>query len=105
MKPKDLTSYTDIQSINSIKVLNRSNEDKAIEKVAREFESFFIHMMIKEMRKAEKTISSGGIFDSSAHQTYREMLDHQLSLDLSKSQGIGISEILIEQLKKTQTPT
>ncbi len=79
--------YNDFQGIAALKQQAREDQSGSLEKVARQFESLFVQMMVKQMRQASL---GEGIFDSDKTRFYQDMYDKQLSLHLSESGGIGI---------------
>ena len=85
----------DIQGLASLRSHARGAPGAAISEVAGQFESLFVQMMLKSMRDA--TVD-GGLFDSSQLDTYQQMFDQQISLELSQQGGIGLAEILVTQL-------
>ena len=85
----------DIQGLASLRSQARLAPGAAISEVAGQFESLFVQMMLKSMRDA--TVD-GGLFDSSQLDTYQQMFDQQISLELSQQGGIGLAEILVTQL-------
>lgn len=87
--------YNDFQGIAALKHQARNDQQGSLDKVAKQFESLFMQMMLKQMRQAT---FGGGIFDSDKTRHYQEMYDQQLSLHLSESGGIGIGEVLKRQL-------
>ena len=94
--------YNDLQGLASLKAGARSAPADNIGEVAKQFESIFFGMMLKSMRDA--TIESD-LFSSDQMDTYQQMFDQQLSLDLSRSGGLGLAEILVEQLGQTTAHT
>ncbi|MDF1587574.1 MAG: flagellar assembly peptidoglycan hydrolase FlgJ [Gammaproteobacteria bacterium] len=70
-------------------------DQDTLRQVAGQFESLFVNMMLKSMRQAKL---AEGIFDSSQSDTYREMADQQLAIDLSSRGGIGLQEVIMRQL-------
>lgn len=102
MVDKDLSfrSFADLQSLGALKSQARDNNPQALETVAKQFESLFLNMLMKNMRKANEHLSEGSYFDSNQTRFYRDMLDQQLSLSLSSGKGVGISEILVKQLSQ-----
>lgn len=74
------------------------NTPDEIKEVAAEFESLFMHMMLKSMRSATRAISEGNMFNSFETRMYEDMLDEKLAVSLSKTHGIGIADLLIQQL-------
>lgn len=68
----------------------------------KEFESYFIQMMFKEMRKTVDT-SHRLIPVSNAENIFQDMLDERISINLAHNgRGIGIAESMYKQMKRTQ---
>lgn len=87
--------YTDFQGLAKLRHQARNNDPQAIRETAQQFEGLFIQMMLKSMRQ---TAQGEGLFDSDQVKFYQQMLDQQVSLDLSKGQGIGLAKVLYRQL-------
>jgi len=87
--------YSDISGLNDLKVQARADQQSAIKDVAKQFESLFMNMMLKSMRDASM---GDPIFDNNQSLMYRDMFDRQLSLSMSKGQGMGLAEVLERQL-------
>jgi Rod binding domain-containing protein len=73
------------------------------EEAARQFESFFLYMLLKEM---DKTVSRSSLFgDSMASRFYREMYYEQLADALTESESpLGVADLLLSQLQGTDNP-
>ena len=91
----------DIQGLASLRSHAREAPGAAISEVAGQFESLFVQMMLKSMRDA--TVD-GGLFESSQLDTYQQMFDQQVSLELSQQGGIGLAETLVAQLGGSVLP-
>jgi len=91
--------YTDNSSLMALKRTASKDASAALEKTAEQFESMFIHMMMKSMRS---TTSGEGIFDSEQSQFYQEMFDQQISVDMAKKRQVGIADMLVSQLGSPQ---
>ncbi len=87
--------YSDIQGLSSLRSQARQAPGEAVSEVATQFESLFVQMMLKSMRDA--TVD-GGLFDSSQLETYQQMFDQQVSLELAQEGGIGLADLLAQQL-------
>ena len=73
-------------------------EEVELKKACRDFESIFINFMLKSMRK---TVTEGGLIKKGqGEKIYRDMMDMELSSQLSKGEGFGLSESLFRQLKR-----
>lgn len=89
------SAYYDFQSLAALRAEATKAPNQAIKEVASQFESLFMQMMVKSMREA--TIK-GGLFESNQMELYQSMLDQQVSMQLSAQGGLGLADILVEQL-------
>lgn len=88
-------TYTDFAGLQKLKLAAKNSSPEALEEVAEQFEAFFVKMMLKQMRDANL---GDGIFDSDQSRLYQDMMDQQLSLDLSEKRMFGIADSLVRQL-------
>ena len=86
----------DVQSLNHLKSEAGKNGAAAVRETAKQFESLFMREMIKSMREA--TMKSG-MLDSSQGDLGTDMLDQQLSVQMSGLPG-GLSEAIARQLER-----
>jgi len=89
--------YTDFAGLTALKKDARTNDPDAIRQVAKQYESMFARMMIKSMRDA---VGKDPMFGSDEEQTYQEMYDDQLSIEMTKGRGLGLADMLVRQLQK-----
>ena len=89
--------YTDFAGLTALKKDVRTNDPNALRQVAKQYESLFARMMIKSMRDA---VGKDPIFGSDEGQTYQEMYDDQLSIEMTKGRGLGLADMLVRQLQK-----
>lgn len=92
------TAVTDFSALARMRADAREDggtSDENQTAVARQFESLFIHMMVKQMRQSGL---SEGMFDSKQSEMYREMYDQQLSSNLAENGGLGLAEVIKRQL-------
>src|SRR5258708_32334022 len=89
--------YTDFAGLAALKKDVRTNDPNALRQVAKQYESLFARMMIKSMRDA---VGKDPIFGSDEGQTYQEMYDDQLSIEMTKGRGLGLADMLVRQLQK-----
>jgi flagellar protein FlgJ len=87
--------YTDFQGLGELKARAGRDSSTALDDVARQFESLFLHQMLKSMRQANL---GEGLFDSEQTLFYRDMYDQQIALHLSKEGGLGLAEVIKQQL-------
>ena len=90
--------YTDLSGLNSISKLGRQNTPEALHKVAQQFESVFLNIMLKAMRDSNAVFSEGNYLSSNEMEFHQQNFDNQLSLSLSEGKGLGLADILYEQM-------
>jgi flagellar protein FlgJ len=88
--------YTDFAGLTALKKSVRNNDPAAVRQVAKQYESLFARMMIKSMRDA---VGKDPLFGSDQEQSYQEMYDDQLSIELTKGKGLGLADILVRQMQ------
>ena len=75
-----------------------SGFDKDLREATHEFESLFIHNLLKTMRAA---IPKSGFFNGgSGEEIFTDLLDQEISKVVSK-RGIGIADVLYQRLTKS----
>ena len=87
--------YTDFSGLAALRARAREDQAAALDQVARQFESLFLQMMLKSMRDASL---GGGLMDNKQSETYRDMFDKQIAMDMSQGEGIGLADVLKRQL-------
>lgn len=92
------SSYTDLAALNDVKKLGRNQDPKAILEVARQFESFFITQLMKEMRAGVDLIGKDNFTNSNEMRFHQQMFDQQMSLDVANKGGYGLAELIARQL-------
>ena len=73
-----------------------SNDPAALREVASQFEALFLQTMLKSMREA--SLGDPLFGDNDGHEMYMEMLDQQLAVEMSSGKGIGLADMLVQQL-------
>lgn len=99
MNPIDpnATNAIDPQALAGLKRAARDAKPSAdtLRQVASQFEALFMQMMLKSMRDASP---GEDLFGSEQGNFYRDLYDQQLSLQLAKQQGTGLTDMLVRQL-------
>lgn len=90
--------YTDLSGLNAISQLGRENTPAALRQVAQQFESLFLNIMLKAMRNSTKSFGEGNFLNSNEMEFHQQNFDNQLSLHLSQSAGLGLADVLYEQM-------
>jgi len=92
------SSWFDFNSLADLKAKAGTRPEDATKGVAQQFESLFLNIILKEMRK---TVNRSGLLGSDAMETYEQMFDQQIALGMSKAGGIGLAPFIEQQLAKT----
>ena len=72
--------------------------EKKLRKACADFESVFIYEMLKTMRK---TVPPSGLLNKmEGKDTYEMMTDQKVSEELAKKGGMGLQDVLFNQLKR-----
>lgn len=78
-------------------------EDKELLRACQEFESFFIYMVMKEMRK---TVPKSGLINGGrAEEIFQDLMDEEMGKSIAKTpggSGFGIATMLYRQLKRPE---
>ncbi|MFT2110678.1 flagellar assembly peptidoglycan hydrolase FlgJ [Marinomonas sp. 2405UD68-3] len=91
--------YADFSSLAALKTQAQKDPGAALKKVAQEFESIFIGMLLKNMRSSNELIGGSDLFSSNQTRQYEEMLDSQMAQSMAKSGGVGLADALIRQFE------
>ncbi|MGC3979875.1 MAG: flagellar assembly peptidoglycan hydrolase FlgJ [Steroidobacteraceae bacterium] len=90
--------YGDFGSLAALKRDAKTESPQALRAAAQQFESLFTNMMLKSMRSASFGDSLTGGNDV---EFYQGMYDQQLAVQLSKGKGMGLADMLVQQLSRT----
>ena len=93
-------SFLNNQALNNIKHLGRDDDPHALKEVAKKFEAIFVQQMLKTMRSANEVFAEDSYFNSSETQFHQDMLDQQMSLELTSGRGLGLADALYAQMQR-----
>jgi len=79
--------------------LDRNQTDEELMSVSRQFESIFIHQLLKSMRS---TVQKSGLFDSHATRMYESMHDQELASLITEKRSIGLAGIIYKDLVRLE---
>ena len=79
--------------------LDRNNTNEELMSLSRQFESIFIHQLLKSMRS---TIQKSGLFESHATRMYESMHDQELASLMSEQRSIGLADIVYKDLLRME---
>jgi peptidoglycan hydrolase FlgJ len=74
------------------------DEKQALRKACQEFESLFTEQLLAVMRKSVP--KSDLLGDRKEEDLYMSLFDQELAVQLSKGRGMGLADMLFEQLKQ-----
>ena len=66
-------------------------DPKELDRVAVEFESVFLTLLLKEMRES---MTTGGLFENDPGGTYGSLFDLYMGRHLAESGGVGLAETI-----------
>ena len=97
MDVKATSNWYDFGSLAGLRAQAGQRPSEAQSSVAQQFESLFINMMLREMRK---TVSRSDLLGSDAMESYEQMFDQQISLGMARAGGIGLAPFIEDQLAR-----
>ena len=75
------------------------NEREQLKDVAKQFEAIFVRQMLASAR--QNNFDKGGIFDSEAMNTFRQMQDEKFADQAANSGAFGLAKIIEAQIART----
>jgi flagellar protein FlgJ len=84
-------------NLSTLKQAAASGNPQALREAARQFESLFTSMMLKSMQEAN---FKDPVFGSDQGDLYQEMYDDQVAAQMSKGKGLGLADMLVQQLRR-----
>src|ERR1700683_5670399 len=89
--------YADFQGLDRLRASAARQDPQPLREAARQFEGLFTAMMLKSMREASL---GTGLGDSEETKTYQDMYDQQLALQMAHGKGLGLADMLMQQLTR-----
>ncbi|MET0535842.1 MAG: flagellar assembly peptidoglycan hydrolase FlgJ [Steroidobacter sp.] len=91
----------DFSALASLKNDAKAQDPSALKEAAKQFESVFTQMLLKSMRDANRSFGEDSLFGSSQGEFYQDMFDDQIAMQLSKGKGLGLADMLVQQLTQS----
>ncbi|ABM61299.1 flagellar assembly peptidoglycan hydrolase FlgJ [Halorhodospira halophila] len=86
------------QGLQQLRSMTRNPSEEDLAEVARQFEAVFVEMMLGQMRQATP---GDEIFGGNAEETYRDLFDRQMAVQMSREGGgMGLAPMIEEQLRE-----
>jgi len=89
--------YNDLRGLAALKRDAKDQDPAALRAAAKQFESLFARMMLKSMREAS---FGDSLMGSDQQDFYQGMFDDQLAVDMTKGKGLGLADMLVQQLTR-----
>jgi flagellar protein FlgJ len=93
------TGSFDPRGLDALKLSAKNLDAASTRKVAQQFESMFLSMMLKNMRA---TLPGSDPLANDASKMATDMYDQQLATTMSKGKGIGLADALVAQIQRAQ---
>lgn len=90
-------SYLDFSGLGELKGRAQQKDQSALKETAKHFEGMFIQMMLKSMRDANSVMKSD-MNHSEAIDTFQDMFDKEISIQMANKNSLGIADMLVKQL-------
>ncbi len=89
---------TDFAALAELRSRAAADAGAVTPEAARQFEALFVQMMLQSMR------SAGDVFSDGSDNTYRDMFDQQIALEMTRGKGLGLADLLTRQLTRSADP-
>src|SRR5690606_36985854 len=89
--------YADLSGLAALRRGARADDPAALREAARQFESLFAKILLSSMRAAS---FGDSLLGSDQQDFYQGMFDDQLAVELTRGRGLGLAELLVEQLAR-----
>ena len=93
------STYLDFNALTRLKGEAAQDPSKAIRQTSEQFEAYFIQQMMKSMRAS---IEKSDLVEGGNMDTYQDMMDKEVSLQMVKRGGMGLADMMERQLKVAQ---
>lgn len=93
-------NFLDANSLSGVKAMGRDQDPQALKEIAKKFEAIFLQQMLKNMRAANEVFAEDSYFNSNETQFHQDMLDQQMSLEMTNGRGLGLADALYAQMQR-----
>ena len=84
----------------ALKETGKGNTDDELMDVCKQFEAYFVEQMFKEMEKTVPKSAMGYNSDDKLVNFFKDNLRQELSSKAAEQQGLGLAQMLYEQMKR-----
>ena len=89
--------FADFAGLAALRRDAQAQDPAALREAARQFESIFAKMMLSSMRQAS---FGDSLLGSDQQDFYRGMFDDQMAVELTRGKGLGLADMLVQQLTR-----
>jgi peptidoglycan hydrolase FlgJ len=97
----DSSTLADTGNLTALQQAAAAHNPQALKEAAQQFESLFTGMVLKSMREAN---FGDSLFGSDQEDMYQDMYDDQIASEISKGRGLGLADMLVQQLRRSGLP-
>lgn len=97
----DSSTLADAGNLTALQQAAAAHNPQALKEAAQQFESLFTGMVLKSMREAN---FGDSLFGSDQEDMYQGMYDDQIAAEISKGRGLGLADMLVQQLRRSGLP-
>ncbi|MDH5275180.1 MAG: flagellar assembly peptidoglycan hydrolase FlgJ [Gammaproteobacteria bacterium] len=94
-----INTFNDFHGLSQLKTDAGARSPAAAREAARQFEALFVQMMLKSMRDAN------AVLGEQKDNTYQEMFDKQIAMEMSQGKGLGLGDLMVRQLGAAEGAT
>ena len=88
-----------ISQLSELANPERSKNNKQLKTLSQQFESIFVHQLLKSMRS---TVQKTGLFDSHATNMYESLHDEEIARLMTEQKGIGLADVIYRDLARLE---
>ncbi len=85
-------------ALDQLKLSAKQNAPDSLKQVAKQFEALFMNILTKSMRAG----TGESLLDNGETRLYTELLDQQYSQKIAAGKGLGLADVLVQQLTRNQ---
>jgi peptidoglycan hydrolase FlgJ len=89
--------FADFAGLAALRRDAQAQDPAALREAARQFESIFAKMMLSSMRAAS---FGDSLLGSDQQDFYQGMFDDQMAVELTRGKGLGLADMLVQQLTR-----
>ena len=91
-----------LSQVSDLASSGRSKTNKQLKSLSKQFESIFVHQLLKSMRS---TVQKTGLFDSHATNMYESLHDEEIAKLMTEQKGIGLADVIYRDLVRLDGKT